>query len=485
MHRTLSLSADTPRRLLRTSGVLVLALTLGACAQLPQQGNRDKMTPPDQLHSSATLTGNTSPWPTDRWWQVYGDSQLNSLIEEALKNSPDMAMAAARLRQAAAGGMVAGAALKPQVSAGASATSERQSENYLTPKSMVPEGWNDYGRGTLNLNWELDFWGRNHAALAAATSQLDASRAEAAQARLTLASRVAGTYADLARLYAERDTAQAAVGIWRKSAKLFAERYANGMETRASVKDAQARLANAEGALLQIDEQIALVRNALAALVGAGPDRGLQIQRPTLSLDHLQGLPSKLSINLLGRRPDLVAARLMVQAQAHRIDQKKAEFYPNVSLSAFIGLQSFGLDKLIESGSQFGSVGPAISLPIFNGGRLRGELKGQEAAYDAAVATYNRTLVQALQQVANAYVSQQALGPRVAKADEAVKAAQDAYRIAVNRYRGELSSYLEVLSAQDTLLSNQRTLADLQARAFTLNVALTQALGGGYQTRNQ
>jgi outer membrane protein TolC len=143
-------------------------------------------------------------------------------------------------------------------------------------------------------------------------------------------------------------------------------------------------------------------------------------------------------------------------------------------------MQAFGLEMLTSHGSFTGSVGPAISLPIFNGGRLRGQLHGAEADYAEAVANYDRTVVQALQEVADAAVSQKALGAQTARTSDAVDAAREAWRIQTNRYEGGLSTYLEVLNAEDYLLANLRTLADLQARAFSLDVALIRALGGGY-----
>jgi len=215
-------------------------------------------------------------------------------------------------------------------------------------------------------------------------------------------------------------------------------------------------------------------------LLGAGPDRGIAIERPAINLNRSIGLPSELAADLLGRRPDIVAARLRTEAQLKRIDQKKAEFYPNVNLAGFIGLQSLGLNLLSKSDSTTGSIGPAISLPIFTGGRLSGELRGSVATYEESVANYNQTVTQALQQVANAALSQKSLGGRLSKSEEAVAAASEAYRIASNRYEGRLSSYLEVLSAEDAMLNNLRILTDLRSRAFTLDVALMHALGGGY-----
>ena len=463
------------------AGVGFLLLGLGGCAQIPELDALAVLKPSSAYQTSSSLAAPAISWPAEIWWQGYGDRQLNALIDEALRDSPDMAAAASRLRRAEASSQIAGAALLPQVSANASATEQRQSYNYLTPKSMTPEGWQDYGRATLDFNWELDFWGKNRAALAAATSQLEAGRAELAQARLVLAATIASNYAELARLFAARDTAARSVEVRGKTAALFAERFANGLETRGSVRDAEARRAGAEGELLQVDEQIGLQRNRLAALLGAGPDRGLSIARPTIDLRRQFGLPGELPLNLLGRRPDVVAARLQTEAQLRLIDQKKAEFYPNINLAAFIGVQSLGVNMLHRSGSTTGSIGPAISLPIFTGGRLQAELRGSVAAYDETVATYNRTVTQALQEVADAGLSQKALVGRLAKGEEAVAAAGEAHRVARNRYEGGLSSYLEVLSAEDVLLSSQRNLSDLQSRAFSLDVALMRALGGGYR----
>jgi NodT family efflux transporter outer membrane factor (OMF) lipoprotein len=185
---------------------------------------------------------------------------------------------------------------------------------------------------------------------------------------------------------------------------------------------------------------------------------------------------------LLGRRPDIVAARLRAEAASRRIKVARAAFYPNINLTAFIGLQALGLQMLTANGSSTGSVGPAISLPIFNGGRLRGQLRSAEADYAEAVANYDRALTQALQDVADAALSQKALGAQSERTHEAVEAARESWRIQTNRYQGGLATYLEVLSAEDYLLTNLRAEADLRSRAFSLDVALIRALGGGYST---
>lgn len=460
---------------------LSAALLMAGCAQLPESPLAPHMQDAAAFESSRTLSGPAQAWPEARWWAGYGDAQLNALIDEALRESPTMAAASARLVRAEAISQIVGAARQPQVSANATASADKLSYNYLTPRAMTPDGTNDYGRVTLDLRWELDFWGRNRAALAAATSEQAARQAELAQARLVLAASLAADYAELSRLYANRDTAVQAVAIRSKTAELLTNRWRNGLETRGSLRDADARRAAAEGALLALDEQIARQRHRLAALLGAGPDRGLAIARPALTLDRGFGLPAELAVNLLGRRPDVVAARAMVEAQERRIDQKRAEFYPNVNLSAFIGVQALGLDMLGDTGSRVGGIGPAISLPIFTGGRLRGELRGAQAGHAEAVANYNATVARALQDVADQAVSLRALGRRLDKANEAVEAATEAHRVARHRYDGGLASYLEVLLAEDNLLNSINAQTNLRAQSIALDIGLQRALGGGYQ----
>lgn len=460
---------------------LVCLLGLAACAQIPQTAPRSQIRSAGDWSASQSFNAPLQQWPQEHWWKTYGDAQLDRLIEEALEGAPSLRVAAARLQRAEAGVDTQRAASAPQLSANASASEAKQSYNYLTPKSMSPQGWNDYGRVTLDFSWELDFWGKNRAAVAAASSERDAVAADAAQARLLLSSSIATAYAELARLHAARDTAAAALDVRSKTAQLFQERYANGLETQGSVLSAEARQAAAEGDLLAADEALLLQRNYLAELLGAGPDRGLSIQRPTIRLDQAPGLPEQLALDLLGRRPDVVAARLRAEAAAKRIDAARAEFYPNVNLSAFVGVQSLGLDQLFKSGSDVGSVGPAISLPIFSGGRLQAQYRSRHADYEEAVAGYDATVTQALRQVADAAVSQRSLKPRLDRGEAAFDAANRAWQVARNRYDGGLSSYLDVLTAEDAMLGNLRGLTDLQSRAFSLDVALIRALGGGYE----
>ncbi|HET9472965.1 MAG TPA: efflux transporter outer membrane subunit [Steroidobacteraceae bacterium] len=462
--------------------ILLGAAALTACASLPGPAPAPAIKSQSAYASAQSFAAPAGEWPAAGWWKSYGDPQLDALIEEGLAGAPSLAIAEARLARARSFQDSARGALFPQISARASSSAEKQSYNYLSPAGMTPQGWNDYGRASLDFSWELDFWGKNRAALAAATSEAVAAEADGIQARLALSSAVASGYAELARLYSALDTAVAARDLRSKTADLFGKRYDNGLETLGSRRQADARRAASEADVLALEEQVQLQKNRLAALVGAGPDRALAIARPKAEFTRAFSLPATLSAGLIGRRPDLVAARLRAEAAAKRIHVQRAQFYPNVNLSAFVGVQAFGIDMLRESGSDIGAVGPAVTLPIFNGGRLRAQLRGAEAEYAESVANYDRALVQALQEVADAAVSQRALGAQLERIDVAVDAAREAWRVQNNRYEGGLATYLDVLSAEDYLLSNLRTQSDLRSRSMALDVALNRALGGGYQT---
>lgn len=462
------------------------AVLLAACAPLPS------LDAPQRLDSTQSMASNQSlraadpdkaavQWPRETWWRSYGDPQLDQLIDEALSGAPDLAAATARMAQAqyAVGG--ARAVRRPQVDAQASVSEQRLSYNDIIPGDFVPQDWNDYGSIGLHAGWDLDFFGRNRALLKAALASGIAAEAQLAQARLTLTTSIAGAYAGLSSLYASRDVAEQSVAVQQHSVELFQQRFDHGLETIGAVHAAQARCASAQFRLQQLDERIGLQQHAIAALLGAGPDRGLAIQRPQLRLDRDFGLPDQLAVNLLGRRPDIVAARAEVEAAASRVDASRAAFYPDVNLSAAIGFESLGLDMLAKHDSLTGSVGPAISLPIFHGGALRARLKGAAAAYDQSVALYNGTLSHALQDVADVALSQRALGGELDQLEAAWQAAEASYRVAEDRYRAQLASYLDVLTAQDTMLAAQDALTTARARSLTLDIDLHRALGGGWQ----
>jgi NodT family efflux transporter outer membrane factor (OMF) lipoprotein len=466
----------------RLAAAIGLPFMLAACALLPPTQPPALPKPISDYAVSQSLTAPEASWPPEQWWKTYDDVQLSTLIDEALANAPSLKEAEARIGAANAFEDSAAAALFPKVNAEASVQETKLPYHSVFPTAAVPKGWNTYGIGDLSLSWEIDFWGKNRAALAAAASETQAAQAEAAEARLVLSTSTASTYAELARLFDDQAAAIDALRVRSETADLFQRRFAEALENEGSAARAASAKSSAESELVAINESIDLTRHRLAALVGAGPDRGLAIVPPKTTLAKTFGLPASLPAELIGRRPDIVAARLRAEAGDQHIKEAKAAFYPNVNLIALVGVQALGLNMLTKGGSDIGSVAPAVTLPILDGGRLRANYRKAESEHDLAVAQYDDAVAHALEDVADAATSSRALALRLTATQAAADEAATAYRVANDRYRGGLANYLEVLTAEDSLIASRRALAELQSRAFALDIALVRALGGGFRS---
>jgi NodT family efflux transporter outer membrane factor (OMF) lipoprotein len=452
-------------------------LLASACATVPNLGAKPVPASASDYASSRSLAGAQAAWPANGWWTAYGDPQLDRLIDEGLAGSPDLAAATARFHTAQGLAQQAGAALLPSVDGAASVDYANQSQNL---GGKVPGGWHATGTAALSLSLDLDLFGKNRAALRAAKKDAEAAALDVAEARLLLTTGIASTYADLAALYAQRDNLEAALDIRTQSLRFVQARYDAGLETIDSVRQAEARIPQTRGDLAATDEAIMLDKHALAALVGQGPDRALNIGRPAPGALQAQGIPADASINLVGRRPDIAAARTRVEAAAERIKEARAAFYPDINLGALVGLQSLGLGSLFSSGSGFASVSPAVTLPLFHGGALQGQYRGRRGQYDEAVAVYDGQVIQALRETADTLTSEKQLAERLAQSRSALADYEDALRVARGRYQEGLTDYLTVLTAQESVVNARLVVAQLQSRAFTLDVQLVRALGGGF-----
>lgn len=475
-----------PTKILLGAAVVALA----GCANYKDIGSDKKPRDINTLEASQTLRaptgeGSGHEWPRQGWWTPFGDAQLDALIEEALANSPSLETAAARLAAARAATGTARSGLYPSVDASLDIQYQRFTENGIIPP---PYGGAFDSNNTLQLNfgYDLDFWGKHHAEVAAAVSQEKAAEAEHESARLMLTSAVAKTYVELQRLFMLREVTEKTLQQRQQIFNLTQQRVDSGLDTRAELKQAEAQLPALRGQIAQIDETIGSVRNALAALLGAGPDRGARIQEPKLAKQAgLAQLPANLPVDLLGRRPDVVAARWRVEAAERNTDVAKDLFYPNVNLTAFVGYSSLGLDQLTRQGSHVYGIGPAVRLPIFAGGKLRANLRSQYAAYDNAVATYNQTLTDALHDVADQMNALKWLEVRQREQASALQVARDALDLATQRYQAGLGNYLSVLNAETLVLEQEQLGTALDARALDLRVNLIKALGGGFDAQTQ
>ena len=452
-----------------------LMLMLAGCASY------SGIFPAAMRFNERTLADKSAPyanWPSENWWQELQDPVLGGLIEQALADNPGLQAATARLRRATAIAGESESALFPQIEASLSSTRERFSERGLIPP---PYAGTTHSINDLQLagQWELDFFGKNRETLRAALGEVRASEAEQQAARQLLASNVARGYYNLARLLAQRELAEARQRQRLDLAGLVERRVKAGIDTRVELEAAQGVIPENARDIAALDEQVALARHALAALVGNTPEAADDLA-PNLPVVAPLAVPKTLPADLLGHRADIVASRWRVEAAVHGMASTKAMFYPNINLRAFAGFSAIGFDQWLDSGSRQPGIGLAISLPIFDAGRLRNQYRISAASVDAAVATYNGTLLDALRDVADQLSTLHALDIQIERQQAAQASAQRSYDLALQRYRADISDRLNVLNVETGLIAQRRAAIDLQARWIDSRIRLINALGGGF-----
>lgn len=458
-----------------------LALALAGCASSGGLHPDGALTAPSELkvdQSLARLNVSPAAWPSQDWWTGLGDAQLNALIDEALKDNPDLQLADARAREAQAQVVGADAERGPTVDASASVGSAR------LPVTAAPLGNGHaapFKYAATSFSWGLDLWGGKKAAWEAALGQARASEIERRAARIEVSSNVARAYVRLGYAYTQVDVAKAELARADSARGLTQQRVNAGIDNQIQLKQSDAEVASAQAQLAVASRAIDAAQSALSVLLGKGPDRGLAIARPQALQPSTVAVPDNLPIDLLGHRADLVAARWRVEAAGHNIKVAKTQFLPNVSLGAYAGLLVLGGANLFQAPARFFDVAPSLSLPIFDGGRRRANLAEQDARYDEAVAQYNQTLVGAVNQVADDLSALRSLGEQIAAQQNALDAATAAWTLSQQRYQAGVGNYLEALSVRQQLLSAEQAMASLQAQQVDVSVQLIQALGGGFR----
>lgn len=477
-------SPSLTRPSIRLAALLSIA-ALSACASFTDSQPKATLTRLPAANAPATpaATVPAEVFPAQgNWWTQYGDSQLDKLVEQALAHNPTLGMAQARLDKVQALTDTIESTKLPQVTGSLDATHQLYTKNGLIP---APLGGSIRDTGTLQASagWELDLFGKNRQALESAIGQQRAAQADMAAAKLILSANVVRSYFQWLRLQEQLDLAQRTLAQREQLLHLVQDRVNAGLDTQIELLQAQGALPEARLQIAMLQEQIALQRNALQALTAQSTPPELQMPASArsssalASLDNLRDLP----LDLLGRRPDIVAARWRVQAAEHDVAQAKTLFYPNINLVAFAGFSSLGLDKLLDSNSAQWGVGPAIRLPLFEAGRLRANLQTKSADRDMAIESYNALVLEAVRDVRDQLVTIQALHQQKAEQTQAQTAAEAAYTIAVQRYEAGLGNYLQVLNAQTNVLAQRKLAIDLQARLQDSSIQLVRALGGGYQ----
>ncbi|MGH8152347.1 MAG: efflux transporter outer membrane subunit [Rhodanobacteraceae bacterium] len=461
--------------------VLLTAMLLSGCASTGGLHPTATPTEPASLHAKRSLAGvklDAAAWPQPGWWKAVGDPQLDRLVDEALTDNPDMTLVDARVRAALAAAGAANAERKPTLNGGASVAGAR------VPPLLPPiaDGhWAVLRYGYLSFKWEVDLWGGKRAAWRAAVGNARAAEVDAQAARLTLSADVVQAYFDLAGAYVLRHLAREELQRAEDFQRLTQKLVTNGIDSRFSLVriegESQADRARLEAA----DNAVRTSGLVLAALLGKGPDAALSIHEPKLPPIPALALPSDLPAELLGRRPDVVAARWRVEAAGKEIKVAKTKFLPNLSISSLAGLIAPSTMDLFALPNRFYTLAPAVSLPIFEGGALRANLAGKDAARDIAVAQYNQTLVHAINQVATQVDDLRSLSTQVKDAAAARASAEDAYTLSVQRFRAGIGSFLEALTVRQELISAEQQLAALQLSRGNAWAMLNESLGGGFQ----
>ncbi|MFM0737148.1 efflux transporter outer membrane subunit [Paraburkholderia xenovorans] len=465
------------------AAVLTILITIAGCASTGGIAPQTSGVEPSSLDAGNAIRAADADaqWPAADWWRAYNDPQLDEWVQAAQAGNPSLAVAQARVREALSMAGVARSALAPQVNGSLSIQRQKWADNvYYGPGPLAGEqSWNN--TGTLGLSYHLDLWGKDRNAAERALDAAHASAADFRAAQLELEGNVVRTYIEMSLNYALLDIAEATLKQQQQIVDLATRRLKGGIGTQLEVSQAETPMPEYERQIDAIQEKIALGRNQLAALAGKGPGAGDSIQRPTLSLGAPAGLPSALPADLIGHRPDVVAARWTVAAQARGIDVAKADFYPDINLLASIGgYAAMGpLFQFLKNPSHSWSAGPALSLPIFDGGRLRSQLGAASAGYDEAVERYNQSIVDALKDISDQVIRIRSLATQANDADRSVAAARKNYDLSREGYKRGLTDYLNVLIAQTQLLRAQEGVAKIQAERLGAHASLVTALGGG------
>lgn len=450
-------------------------LTLGGCANSAGIAPVARTIAPDSVGLD---TSAAAPALAADWWRGFGDPALNDLIERALAGNPSLKIAQARLERAQAAVAGSRAAEGLQVNGDLNATRQRFSATSIYPP---PLGGSTQTLATAQIGalWEFDFFGRNRAAIEAAVGAERAAQADKEAARIVLASNVARTYVQLGHRFEQREVAARSLKQRDEILSLIRQRVRGGLDTNVELRQGEGALPEARQQIEQLDEQIMLARHALAALTVQAPNALDSLIAPLATVQAVP-LPAAMPADLLSRRADITAARWRIEAATSDMKSAKAQFYPNINLTAFIGLASIGLDQLVKAGSEQYGAGPALHLPIFDSGRLRAALRGKTADLDAAIESYNGAVLDAVHEVADRVSSLRSIGRQRAEQASAQAAAESAYDLAAQRYKAGLGNYLTVLNAEAAVLNQRRQAADLKARALDEQIALIRALGGGY-----
>ena len=463
----------------RLPTLLALSLALSACALGPDY-QRPQLQTPAQFKQ---IEGWTQAQPGDalargNWWQLYGDAELNALVERLNVSNQNLAASEAQYRQARALVRGARAAFYPSLSSSAGATRSSQGSSTTNTSSSTSGVSKSYDL-SLNAAWELDIWGKLRRSLESSRAGFEASAADLAALKLSLQAELVQNYLQLRVLDDQQRLLDATVAAYARSLKLTENQYNAGIVPKSDVSQALTQLKSTQAQAIDLQWQRAQLEHAIAVLIGVPPselDIAVREQLPTLP-----EIPVALPSQLLERRPDVAAAERRVMAANAEIGVAEAAWYPDLSISASGGYRGSSFADWIDLPNRFWSLGPQLALTLFDGGARSAELQRSEAAYDQTVAQYRQAVLDSFREVEDYLVQLRVLEQEALIQQEALQAARESLRLIENQYRAGTVDFNSVVNVQATALNNERSNLSLLGSRLTASVQLIAALGGGWQ----
>lgn len=476
----------------RTAMALAVALALAGCAFAPPKLQHPALR--DDVPLAGLQDAAVAGWPATDWWRGYDDRQLDDLMATALRQSPDLAQAQSRVHTAEQSVKLAAAQAGLSINGSAQVARQRMSEHGLMPPKLLGFTWYNQADLGVQFQYDFDWWGKKRAAIESALDQAHAAEAQRAAAALTIQNAVADTYfgwlADEARLALARQS----LDVQQRLLRIAELRVRQGVDLPDTVQEARSRIAGVEQAQTALESSARIRKVALAALLGVAPE-----ELPPLSPRPLPavrgGLPADARLDLIARRPDIAASRWQVEAALKQTDEARAQFFPDISIAAMAGLSStnqatpalFGgggsgdLGNVFSPSSRVLGLTPALHLPIFEGGRLKAAYGISRAQLDDAVAQYNATVFHAAREVASQVLAAERLAATRQQQQQQVDAGERLDANAQARLQRGVRDARESLAAQAQLLQQQDQAVALHAQALSTDLALVDALGGGYR----
>jgi NodT family efflux transporter outer membrane factor (OMF) lipoprotein len=410
-----------------------------------------------------------------KWWEAFGDSQLNSLEDQLTLSNQDLKVAEARLREARAVVRFNRAAEFPTISVGPSINSIRESAN--TPYLPSTKSTGDFIL-PFDLSYEVDLWGRVRRTVAASREEAQATAADYATASLSLHAELAIDYFELRSADAQKGVLDDTVKAYTDALQLTQSRFHGGVSPRSDVAQAQTQLDTTRVQDTDVTVARAQYEHAIAILIGKPP---AELNLPAAPLDlQPPAIPVSVPSQLLERRPDIAAGERRMAEANQQIGIARAAYYPTVTLNASAGLEGTSILNWFTWPSRFWAVGPQAVETLFDGGRRHAASENALANYDGTVASYRQTTLTAFQEVEDNLAALRILDGEAQQQQEAVNAAQDSLQLFTNRYKGGVDTYLQVITAQTVTLSNERNNVDILRRRMDASVLLIKALGGGW-----